>query len=130
MTYTTDSTPGAPTQSDTPSPAAPSREETHRPSAGRRWLGWAGVVASLAAAATLAVVVLAGGDDAADTNLVPGAHSGLIEHGSIRSIEGTVEDAGPVPGGEGVLEHGSVRSIEGTVEGTAPAGNPRSPFER
>jgi hypothetical protein len=119
MTYTTDTSAAAPTQSDAPSTEAPSHEETHAPSTGRRWLGWAGVVASLAAAATLAVVVFVGSD--ADTKPVLGAHSGLIEHGSIRSIEGSVEDTSPVLGAHsGVVERGSVRSIEGTVEDATP----------
>ena len=94
----------------------------------------------------LAVVTLTGGDE---TDPVTGAHSGLIEHGSIRSIEGSVEDhvargrlapdeyppnyyphgfdygsvGDRVAGGlvasdapPGLAEHGSVRSIEGSVE--------------
>jgi hypothetical protein len=59
-------------------------------------LSWAAILAAIAAAVTLAVVALTGGDD--DTNPVVGAHTGLIEHGSIRSIEGSVEDTGATRG--------------------------------
>lgn len=122
MTYGTDTTTVAPTRTGTPSPVAPSHDRSHVPSTGRRWPGWAAAVASLAAAATLAVVVLAGNDNPPDTNPVPGAHSGLIEHGSIRSIEGSVEDTSPVPGAHsGLAEHGSITSTEGAVEDPAPA---------
>jgi hypothetical protein len=67
----------------------------------RGLLSWAGVLAAIAAAVTLAVLTLTGGHD--DTNPVVGAHNGLIEHGSIRSIEGSVEDnqgarSQPTPG--------------------------------
>jgi hypothetical protein len=45
------------------------------------------------AAAALAVVTLKGSDDRMpDTTPVPVPHSGLIEHGSIQTIEGSVED--------------------------------------
>jgi hypothetical protein len=80
-------------------------------------LTWAAVLAAFAATVALAVVTLTGGDD---TNPVTGAHSGLIEHGSIRSIEGSVEDSlvDPLAPGahSGLAEHGSIRSIEGSVE--------------
>jgi hypothetical protein len=80
-------------------------------------LTWAAVLAAIAAAVALAVVTLTGGDASPVTD----AHSGLIEHGSIRSIEGSVEDTvGPqVPDAHsGLVEHGSIRSIEGSVEDT------------
>jgi hypothetical protein len=57
---------------------------------------WAAVLAALTAAIARAVVTLTGGDDAGP---LTGAHTGFIEHGSIRSIEGSVEDSvagGPV----------------------------------
>jgi hypothetical protein len=120
MAHRTDTTTAPPAQSDTPSPA-PSHEQSRPPSTAGRRLGWAAVVASLVAAAALAVVVLAGTDNASETDPVPGVHSGLIEHGSIRSIEGSVEDASALAGPDGSSDHGSIRSIEGTVETTAPA---------
>lgn len=72
-------------------PEAPGPRKLRRFPPGRGLLGWAGVLAAIAAAVTLAAVALTGGDD--DTNPVVGAHTGLVEHGSIRSIEGSVEDS-------------------------------------
>jgi hypothetical protein len=128
-------------------PEAPGPRQAGGRFATRAALSWAAVLAAFAAAVALAVVTLTGSDD---TNPVTGDHSGLIEHGSIRSIEGSVEDSlvargrlapdeyapndyphgfdygsvedrvadGPVASDAppGLAEHGSIRSIEGSVE--------------
>jgi hypothetical protein len=70
-------------------PEAPGPHKARGRFATRGALTWAAVLAAFVAAVALAVVTLTGGDD---TNPVTGAHSGLAEHGSIRSIEGSVED--------------------------------------
>jgi hypothetical protein len=99
-------------------PEAPGPRKLRRFPTHRGLLTWAGVLAAIAAAVALAVVTLTGGHD--DTTPIIGAHTGQIEHGSIRSIEGSVEDSvvDPLAGGDdtGLIEHGSIRSIEGSVE--------------
>lgn len=92
---------------------APPRRRSHR-----GLLGWGAVAAGVLAAGALAVATLwGGGSDAPDT--VP-AHPGIIEHGSPRAIEGSVEDSPAVPAGPGIAEHGSPRAIDGTVEAPLP----------
>jgi hypothetical protein len=90
----------------------------------RGWLTWVGVFAAAAATVALVVVALSGRDDATTTAVV-GAHTGLTESGSIRSIEGSVEDTvNPRATGAnaGFTESGSIRSIEGSVEDTVNPG--------
>jgi hypothetical protein len=117
-----------------PSPPEPRVPSSTRPAG----LGWAAVVAACAAAAALAFVTLRGADDdrMPDTTPVVGAHQGINERGSIRAIEGSVEDSLPVrdpatletmpdtrpaPGAHsGLADRGSIRAIEGSVEDTAP----------
>ena len=99
-------------------PEAPGPRKLRGFPARRGVLTWAGVLAAGAAAVALAVVTLTGGHG--DTNPNIGAHTGLIEHGSIRSIEGSVEDTvtDPLASGDhtGLIEHGSISSIEGSVD--------------
>jgi hypothetical protein len=121
------------TQAQSVSPERSRHEQTRPPSTLRRralyWLGWAALVAAVTVAAGLAFVTFTGGDDP-DTTSVP-AHASVVEHGSIRSIEGSVEDTVPAPdasatdptttsGHSSLVEHGSIRSIEGTVEDSLP----------
>jgi hypothetical protein len=98
-------------------PEAPSPRKVRGRFATRGAITWAAVLAAIAAAVALAVATLTGGDD---TSPVTGAHTGLIEHGSIRSIEGAVEDGLVDPSAAhanaGFAEHGSIRSNEGSVE--------------
>jgi hypothetical protein len=107
-------------------PGAPPREPpSTRSTSARTVLGWAGVVAAVGAAATLAVVTLT-----ADSDNKPSNHSLIVEHGSIRAIEGSVEDSvrspdasgtSPVVGAHpGLVEHGSISAIEGSVEDSVP----------
>jgi hypothetical protein len=104
-------------ESTAPTREAPSPRKMRRRFATRHGvLTWAAVLAALAAAIALAVVTLTGGDD---TSRVTGAHTGLIEHGSIRAHEGSVEDSvdpSVTDAHTGLVEHGSIRSIEGSVE--------------
>jgi hypothetical protein len=103
-------------------PGAPPREPpSTRSTSARTVLGWAGVVAAVGAAATLAVVTLTGDSDSRPTN-----HSLIVEHGSIRAIEGSVEDTVRSPDRSDpsafvgthplVVEYGSISAIEGSVE--------------
>jgi hypothetical protein len=96
--------------------AAPGTDPTDRQRSRPRVLIWSCVLAASAAAAVLTVAVLTGGDE---DPAPAGTNSGLIEHGSIRSIEGSVEDrsdASTAAAVSGLAEHGSIRSIEGSVE--------------
>jgi hypothetical protein len=109
----------------TPTPTTeeiPSSPETprkaHRRTVTRVALTWAAVLGAGAAAAALVAATLLGGDDTAP---VTGNNTGLVEHGSIRSHEGSVEgtvDAPAIGAYTGLVEHGSIRSHEGSVEGT------------
>jgi Transposase len=108
----------------TSSPDTQGPHQTQRGYGTRRgWLTWVGVLAAAAAAVALVVVALSGRDDGTTTAVV-GAHRSLTQHGSIRSIEGSVEDTvDPRATGAnaGFTEHGSIRSIEGSVEDTIDA---------
>jgi hypothetical protein len=74
----------------TPGPETPGLPQKHgRFATHRAAVSWAAVLAALVAAVAFAVVTLTGG---ADTGPVTADHSGLIEHGSIRAHEGSVED--------------------------------------
>jgi hypothetical protein len=81
-------------------------------------------VVAVVAAAVLAVVTLT-----ADSDNKPIGHPGLAEHGSIRAIEGSVEDSVRSPGSpvaaahRGLAEHGSIVAIEGSVEDSADSRN-------
>ena len=107
----------------TPTPVGeetPSSEGTRRGDEARRRfairpaLTWAAILVGLAAAVTLALVALLGPSDA---GRVTGDHSGLIEHGSIRAHEGSVEDLFGAPAADsGLIENGSIRAHEGSVE--------------
>jgi hypothetical protein len=102
----------------TPGPETPGLPQKHgRFTTHRAALSWAAVLAALVAAVALAVVTLTGDDD---TGPVTGDHTGLIEHGSIRAHEGSVEDNAADPeaasGHAGLAEHGSIRANEGSVE--------------
>jgi hypothetical protein len=79
-----------------PSPDAGPRGESRRRLGSRRaWLVGAAVLTAAAAVVTLVVLTVSGHDD--DTAPLTGVHSGLVEHGSIRAIEGSVEDTADVP---------------------------------
>jgi hypothetical protein len=106
----------ASTAQDTRSPVATPREPSPtRLSRRPPLLGWVAAVAALAAAAALAVVTLTG-----DSDERPIGQPLIAEHGSIRSIEGSVEDTIDPPassqGHAGIVEHGSIRAHEGSVE--------------
>jgi hypothetical protein len=85
----------------------------------RALLGWGAVGVACLAVGALTVATLTGGDDAPP---VP-AHPGIIENGSPRAIDGSVEDVATVSAGPGLAEHGSPRAIDGSVEDrfTAPS---------
>jgi hypothetical protein len=113
-------------------PKAPSPRKVRRRISRRGSLTWAGVLAAVAASATLSIVTLTGSDD---TNPNIGAHTGLIEHGSIRSFEGSVEDnqgarSQPAPGDypPNYYPHGydygaaDAPAAGGTVPPVAPSG--------
>ena len=112
----------------TPTPTTeriPSAPETprkpHRRVVTRAALTWAAILVAGVVAAALAAATLLGGDATAPTG---GAHTGIAEHGSIRAIEGSVEDTvDPAATGvhAGLADHGSIRAIEGSVEGTGTA---------
>jgi hypothetical protein len=113
------------TAEDIRPPEATTREPPATPSTSpTAVLGWAGVVVAVVAAAVLAVVTLT-----ADSDNKPIGHPGLAEHGSIRAIEGSVEDSVRSPGSpvaaahRGLAEHGSIRAIEGSVEDSADSRN-------
>jgi hypothetical protein len=111
----------------TPTPTTegiPSAPETprkrHRRVVTRAALTWAAILVAGVLAAALAAVTLLGGDATAPTG---GAHTEIVEHGSIRAIEGSVEETvDPAATGvhTGLVEHGSIRAIEGSVEGPGP----------
>jgi hypothetical protein len=105
------------------SPAAIPDEPSPVPSKNRPpVLGWVCAVAALGAAAALAVAALSGDSDAK-----PIGQPLIAEHGSVRSIEGSVEDAHdrPVPPQSHavIAERGSIRAIEGSVDDTAGRGS-------
>lgn len=93
----------------------PEARSTESPSRGHRrraLLGWGAVGVACLAVGALAVATLSGDGDAPP---VP-AHSGIIQHGSPRAIEGSVEDVATVSAGPGIIENGSPRAIDGSVE--------------
>jgi hypothetical protein len=105
---------------ETPTPGSPRAPSTSL----RPVVGWAGVVVAVVAAAVLAAITLTPSDDHK-----PIDHPGLAEHGSIRAIEGSVEDSvlslgrlDSPPAARvhpGPAEHSSIRAIEGSVEDSA-----------
>jgi hypothetical protein len=107
-------------------PQEPPRTTSHR---FRRVLGWAGVVVAVVAAAALAVITLIPA-----SYKKPIAHPGLAEHGSIRAIEGSVEDFGdrsPVAGAHsGLAEHGSITALEGSAPDNRSTAEPCEVLER
>ncbi len=107
MAITTDHT--------TPTTTLPEARPTESPSSGHRrraLLGWGAVGVACLAVGALTVATLTGDGDAPP---VP-AHPGIIENGSPRAIEGSVEDVATVSAGPGLAENGSPRAIDGSVE--------------
>jgi hypothetical protein len=118
------------TVQDIKSPEAPPQEPPRTTSRrSRSVLGWAGVVVAVVAAAVLAVVTLT-----PDGENKPIGHPGLAEHGSIRAIEGSVEesrDRSPAAGAHsGLAEYGSITAIEGSAPDDRATAEPCEVLER
>jgi hypothetical protein len=84
-------------------------------------LVWAGAALVAAIALALGAAALARDDGPATVQ----AHADVVERGSPRAIEGTVEETAAVAANPGIAESGSPRAVDGTVEETAAvAANP------
>jgi hypothetical protein len=81
-------------ESTSPSPDTRPRGESRRRLGGRRRAWFLGAAVVTAAAAVAVVAVTVGGDD---DDPPTGVHSEIVENGSIRAIEGSVEDTVDAP---------------------------------